>query len=189
VSSCHAGRGLVEPALVFRRLPNPLEVHSGSPVPGTNLCCCPGNSVPHVVQAGFLRRGGGISSVPWWFGVLCYASLAFLNLSKIWSFKCAMDTAFEWPVLSAAFPARASAFSFPGVPPWPLTQTMFTVFPRSPQTMFRILRATVWPGPSRSRVPGSGDCTRRIGVNSHVRLVRVLKPSHYSFDRRYVAPH
>jgi hypothetical protein len=117
-----------------------------------DLCHCAGKRILRAIQAGFLRRGegGGISSVPWCPGNLCQASLALLNFSEIRSFRCAIDITTECPGFAAAFPARTSAFSLPGVPSWPLTQTRLTVRRccwRS-QTMFRILRATACPGPA-----------------------------------------
>jgi hypothetical protein len=53
----------------------------------------------------------------------------------------------EKPGLSAALPARTSAFSLPGVPSCPLTQTGLTVLSRSPRTILYMLHATFRPGP------------------------------------------
>jgi hypothetical protein len=82
---------------------------------GAYLRRCSSQCILHAVQARLFWAGRWDLSVPWCPETLYQDSFAFLNFSEIRSFRWAMDMTLEYPTFSAARPARASAFSLPGV--------------------------------------------------------------------------
>jgi hypothetical protein len=94
---------------------------------------------------GFPPSRGG--SVPWWFGTLCQDSFAPLHKFGVFRWAITRHES-EYPTLSVSQPRRPLSRCL--VPSCYLTQTRSTVLPllRRLQTMFRMFRATFWPGPA-----------------------------------------